>query len=104
MDLFTNGELKPSDDPDMVAPAKDPPPQSDQQESAKEVDPAKIGAAKTASVAANSNRNTVDEFKDKEGLHYKADMKATSKTPGPNMLISGSNLNQQIMVNQQQMM
>ena len=23
MDLFTNGELKPSDDPDMVAPAKD---------------------------------------------------------------------------------
>ena len=101
MDLFTNGELKPSDDPDMVAPAKDPPPQSSdqQQESAKEADPAKIGAAKTTSVAANSNRNTVDEFKDKEGLHYKADMKATSKTPGPNMLISASNLNQQIMVN-----
>lgn len=93
MDLFTNGELKPSDDPDMVSPAKDPPPpQSDQHpDSAKEV--INNAANKTVVAGATSNRNTVDEFKDKEGLHYKADMKATSKTPGPNMLIGGS-LNQ----------
>ena len=32
----------------------------------------------------------MDEFKDKEGLHYKADLKATSKTPAPHMINSGS--------------
>ena len=80
MDMFTNGELKPSDDPDMVAPVKD----LDQPSNVSNDNKAKLSAA------ASVIDNTVDEFKDKEGLHYKVDMKATSKTPGPNLINTGS--------------
>ena len=82
MDMFTNGDLKPSDDPDMVAPVKD----SEHPSAASNDDKAKLSAA------ASAIDNTVDEFKDKEGLHYKVDMKATSKTPGPNLINTGSNI------------
>ena len=91
MDLFTNGELKPSDDPDMVAPAKDSEQQaatSDSKDENREKEKAEATEAGAATIT--TNRNTIDEFKDKEGLHYKADMKATSKTPGPNMLGSSA--------------
>lgn len=78
MDLFTNGELKPSDDPDMVGPAKEV------------VEPSEEKALSKA------DTGVVDEFKDKEGLHYKADLKATSKTPGPNMMVHSGSLVEQV--------
>ena len=85
MDMFTNGDLKPSDDPDMVEPVKDTTvmPLSGTSNDDK--------AAKASVAGSVIDKTVVDEFKDKEGLHYKADMKATSKTPGPNMINTGSN-------------
>lgn len=40
---------------------------------------------KTAEVSSAKNKNEyeVDEFNDKNGLHYKGSIQATSKTPGP---------------------
>ena len=90
--MFTNGDLKPSDDPEMVEPVKESVEQvvSTSNDKDKDKDKGKDKENKKGSIAGSID-NTVDEFKDKEGLHYKADLKATSKTPGPNMINTGSN-------------
>ena len=77
MDMFTSGELKPLDDPSMLAPLKDVP--SHDTSVAKDEDGRKVNS--TAQQAKE-----VDEFKDEEGLHYKGSKLPTSKTPGPNLI------------------
>mmetsp|Transcript_9923 Transcript_9923/g.12335 ORF Transcript_9923/g.12335 Transcript_9923/m.12335 type:complete len:87 (+) Transcript_9923:1829-2089(+) len=85
MDLFTNGQLKPPDDPEMGMPIIDP------NEAKEGEDDEKANAEKKAnSVGKNNPKERLDEFKDKCGLHYKESLKVTSWTPNPPELQSSS--------------
>ena len=79
MDLFTNGELKPVEDPPMLLP--DILPEEEQPQSASEQE--KMRNANQT----EQRKNEVDEFNDPDGIHYKPGQKITSKTPGPDMIV-----------------
>lgn len=91
MDAFTNGDFKPQDDPEMATPLPDQPeePEKEAGKDAAAKDEKSVAGAiednKTAEVSSAKNKNEyeVDEFNDKNGLHYKGSIQATSKTPGP---------------------
>jgi len=92
MDAFTNGDFKPQDDPEMATPLPDQPDELEK-EADKDADPKDEKSAadayedkKDAEVSSAKNKKEyadVDEFNDKNGLHYKGSLKGTSKTPGP---------------------
>ena len=95
--MFTSGDLKPVDDPPMAPPYK----LTDKQEEAKEgeggdeaaesrarnsedkVSDVKKGKKEPAVVSSETGQKDeeFDEFKDKNGLHYKPNMRVTSVTP-----------------------
>lgn len=77
MDQFTNGELKPSEDPSMMQPL-----QASGQ--ASEAGEKEISTGNNAVKKGSLTKRTVDEFTDVGGLHYKGNIVSTSKTPGLN--------------------
>ena len=83
MDMFTSGELKPMDEPPMAPQCRE----KGEGEVVKEEDESKLQQitqrdGKGVTSDYGRKEDEFDEFKDKSGLHYKPDMRATSKTPG----------------------
>lgn len=86
MDLFTNGQLKPPDDPEMGTPIIDPSEPKDATEGDENQADKKDGTEK---VQKSANVD-LDEFKDRSGLHYKQGLRLTSQTPNPPELHNSS--------------
>lgn len=70
MDAFTNGEFKPPEDPEMAGPLPDPVDGANEETSKEKEDGDKSKPTETASEVGKREKS-VDEFKDKNGLHYK---------------------------------
>ncbi len=68
MDAFTNGEFKPPEDPEMAGPLPDPVDGANDETQKEDGDKAKPTEAVSE---VGKRENSVDEFKDKNGLHYK---------------------------------
>ncbi len=69
MDAFTNGEFKPPEDPEMAGPLPDPVDGSNEETKKEDTDKSKPTEAAVSEVG--KKEKSVDEFKDKNGLHYK---------------------------------
>ncbi len=69
MDSFTNGEFKPPEDPEMAGPLPDPVDGANEETTKDDGDIAKPTEAAISEVG--KREKSVDEFKDKNGLHYK---------------------------------
>ena len=82
MDMFTSGELKPMDEPPMAPQCREKAEGEEVKEEDNKVQQITQRDGKGVTSDYGRKEDEFDEFKDKSGLHYKPDMRATSKTPG----------------------